>query len=156
MTLDRLCYGNVGVGQQEIATYVRAIDRERARLRKMLRSKDAKILARRPANGGWSIVENVRHLLWAEQRHLGRFLPDGFEWSRMGMTAFRGREFADVGKRPTKDIETVFQEWDEIHRPIRKAVKSAGGGVEQALWGNHRHLGIHIRVIERLLRKWDG
>ena len=72
------------------------------------------------------------------------------------MTGFRGREFADVGTEPTTDIEQVFEEWDAVHKPIRKAVKSAGGDVEKALWGNHRHLGIHIKIIEKLLRKWEA
>jgi len=144
------------MSEQEIARYITEIDRERARLRKLLRGKDAKMLNRRPPNGDWSIVENVRHLLWAEQRHLGRFLPEGFEWSRMGMTGFRGREFADVGKKPTKDVEKVFEEWDEIHKQIRKAVKSADIDIEKALWGNHRHLGFHITIIEKLLRRWDA
>ena len=139
------------MGQLGVATYVRAIDRERARLRKLLLSRDPRILARRPASGDWSIVENVRHLLWAEQRHLGRFLPGRVEWSRVGLTAFRGKEFADVGTRPTKDVAKVLAEWDKVHTSIRKAVKAAGGDVEQALDGNHRHLRYHIEIIERLL-----
>jgi len=141
------------MSQIEIATFVTEIDRERARLRAMLRPKDAKILARRPANGDWSIVENVRHLLFAEQLHLGRFLPDAFEWSEIGLTGMTAKKFADVGTRPTNDIEKVFQEWDAVHEPIGNALESAGDDVERALWRNHRHLGIHIRGIERLLRK---
>ena len=141
------------MSQQDVAKFLREIDRERRRLKAMLRSTDSKVLARRPANGNWSIVENVRHLLFAEQLHLGRFLPDGFEWSPTGLTGMTAKKFADVGKTPTKDIEKVFEEWDEVHRPIRRAVESARGDIESALWRNHRHLGIHIRVIERLLRK---
>ena len=110
---------------QQEATRISDIDRERSRLRRLLRSADPKVLNRRPPNGDWSIVENVRHLLWAEQRHLGRFLPGRVEWSRMGMTAFKGREFADVGTKPTNDVGKVFTEWDEIHKAIRKAAKSA-------------------------------
>lgn len=143
------------MSQQEIARYVAQIDRARGRLRKVLLSKDRRVLARRPASGDWSIVENVRHLLWAEQRHLGRFLQGRVEWSHMGLTAFRGREFADVGTKPTSDVEKVFAEWDEIHKHIRKAVKSAGGDVEKALWGNHNHLLHHITIIEQLLRTRD-
>ena len=130
------------------------IDRERARLRRLLRSHDAKVLAKRPASGDWSIVENVRHLLFAEQLHLGHFLRDGFEWNPLGMTQFTARKFAGVGKNPSTDVEQVFREWDAIHKPIRKAVRSVGGDdVDRALWRNHRHLGIHIRVIEKLLRR---
>ena len=91
------------MGPQDIANYIKEIDRERRRLRGMLRAIDGKVLGRRPASGDWSIVENVRHLLWAEQLHLGRFLPDGFEWSRLGLTKFTARRFANVGTKPTKD-----------------------------------------------------
>jgi hypothetical protein len=130
------------------------IDRERARLRRLLRGKDTRLLNRRPSNGDWSIVENVRHLLFAEQLHLGGFLAHGFEWSRLGMTAMTAKKFANVGTKATKDVDEVFAEWDALHRPIRAAMKSATGpGVEKALWRNHRHLNIHIDVIERLLRK---
>jgi hypothetical protein len=133
--------------------YVAEIDRERARLRRMLRSQDPRVLARRPTNGDWSIVENVRHLLFAEQLHLGGFLSDKVEWSRVGLTERTRPEFASVGTRPTNDVEKVFAEWDAIHIPIRKALKSAGGEIQRALWRNHRHLRIHTGVIEKMLRK---
>ena len=136
--------------------YIAEIDRQRARLRKMLRSQDPKVLARRPANGDWSIVENLRHLLFAEQLHLGGFLSGNVEWSRMGLTERTRSEFASVGTKPTQDVEKVFAEWDAIHLPIRKTVKSAGGEIERALWRNHRHLRIHSEAIERMLRKWGA
>jgi hypothetical protein len=133
------------------------VDRDRARLRRLLRSADTKLLNRRPPNGDWSILENVRHLLFAEQLHLGGFLSDGFEWSRLGMTGMTAKKFATVGRRATKDLGEVLAEWDAIHRPIRAAVKLAEGpDVERALWRNHRHLRIHIEVIERLLRKFGA
>jgi len=144
------------VNDWSVARYVTAIDGERARLRKMLRSKDAAILVRRPTNGGWSIVEHVRHLLFAEQLHLGRFLPNGFEWSPTGLGGNAGRDLAEVGTEPTDNLESVFREWDEIHKSIRKEVKSLDADVDRALWRNHRHLGIHIKVIEKLLRKWNA
>ena len=72
------------------------------------------------------------------------------------MTERTRPEFAFVGTKPTKDVEKVFAEWDAIRMPIRKAVKSAGGDIEKALWRNHRHLTIHIRAIERMLRKWGA
>src|SRR5690242_4184995 len=81
------------------------VDAERARLRRLLRSKDAKILNARPANGDWSIIENVRHLLFAEQLHLGRFLPEKFEFSQLGTTGMRAKRFAAVGKAKTRDVD---------------------------------------------------
>jgi hypothetical protein len=130
------------------------IDRERARLRRLLHAKDPAVLNWRPPNGDWSIVENVRHLLFAEQMHPGGFLAGGIHWSPLGLTDRPRPEFALVGKEPTKDIDKVFEAWDKLHAPIRRAVMSAAGpDLERALWRNHRHLGIHIRVIESLLRE---
>jgi len=132
------------------------IDHERSRLRRMLRGKDSKALNRRPPNGTWSIVEHVRHLLFAEQAHLGRYLPGGFEWSPMGEGGSAGRKLKQVGAKPSNDIDEVFAEWDRIHRPICSVLKAAKGAeAERSLWGNHRHLNTHTAIIERLLRKFE-
>jgi hypothetical protein len=129
------------------------VDRQRARLRRLVRGKDAKVLNERSSNGSWSIAENVRHLLFAEQLHLGGFLPEKVDWSPVGITGMTAKKFANVGKWPTKDIDEVFAAWDAVHGPIRRAMKSAiGPDVERALWRNHRHLRIHADVIEQLLR----
>jgi DinB superfamily len=138
----------------QYAASIADIDRERARLRLLLRSKAPGLLNRRPPNGAWSVVENVRHLLFAEQLHLGGFLPHHVEWSPLGVTGMTAKKYAMVGQRATGDVDEVFAEWDALHRPIRAAVKSATGPeVEKALWRNHMHLRIHIDVIERLLRR---
>jgi hypothetical protein len=132
------------------------IDRERARVRRLLRGKAADMLSRRPPNGAWSIVENVQHLLFAEQLHLGRFVP-GLAFSPLGMTGMKARRFAAVGTRAPRDIDEVFAEWDAAHRAIRKALRAADReAIEVALWRNHRHLRIHINLIERLLRTWSA
>jgi hypothetical protein len=65
--------------------FIALIDAERARLRKLLRAADAATLGERPPNGKWSVVENVRHLLFAEELHLGRRLLADQEWSAMGL-----------------------------------------------------------------------
>lgn len=141
------------VSAQYVAT-IADIDRERGRLRRLLRAKDPKVLNRRPPNGDWSIVENVRHLLFAEQLHLGGFLPTKFEWSPLGMTGMTAARFASVGKTRTTDVDEVLAAWDVIHRPIRAAMKSAtGADAQKALWRNHRHLRIHTDLIEGLLRR---
>ena len=148
------------MSKQDIARYIADIDERRARLRKMLRGKDAKILNRRPPNGTWSIVEHVRHLLFAEQAHLGGYLPKppaaGFEWSPMGEGGSAGRKLKQVGSKPSRDIDAVFAEWDRIHRPIRAALKAARGpSAERSLWKNQRHLNTHTVIIERLLHRFE-
>ena len=99
------------------------IDDTRASLYELVRSTDAGVLAERPPSGEWSVVENVRHLLFAEQLHLGKFLPDAFEWSRVGLSGRTGRAYAGVGKDPTEDLEEVLKVWDAVHSSIREAVK---------------------------------
>jgi len=137
--------------QQDVATLVSELDQARAGLYALLRSKDAGAFAKRPASDEWSIVENVRHLLFAEQLHLGKFLPDGFEWSRLGLTQRTGRTFADVGKDPTEDLEKVFQAWDAVHQPIREAVKGGDRDAQKALDRHLKHLVHHINIIDKLL-----
>lgn len=102
---------------------VRKIDRTRSGLAKLLRSQDTRTLTKRPPSGEWSIIENVRHLLFAEQLHLGKFLPDRIEWDRVGMSGRTGKQYADVGKNPSEDLEEVLKAWNAVHRPIRNAVK---------------------------------
>ncbi len=133
------------------------IERERTRLRRVLRGHDARSLNRRPPNGAWSPLENVRHLLFAEQLHLGALVSRDVEFSPLGMTGMTAKKFAAVGRRRTSDVDEVFAEWDAIHRAIKNALKTASGlDVGKALWRNHRHLRIHTDVIERLLRRTAG
>jgi uncharacterized damage-inducible protein DinB len=132
-----------------------AIDKARAKLFRLLRSKDASVLAKRPASGDWSIIENVRHLLFAEQLHLGKFLPGRIEWNRVGLGR-KAKKYADVGKDATDDLEVVIQAWNAVHRPIRQAVKGGDAEVQQVLAGNLWHLEHHTNIIKTLLDDADG
>ena len=163
--------GDAVMSEQNVATLVSEVDRARRRLYALLRSKDARVLSKRPASGGWSIVENVRHLIFSEQVHLGEFLPDGFAWSPMGLTQRTGKTFTVkggvvvvrrherqlvaeyVGTEPREDLEEVFRAWDLIHQPIRKAVKVKGGDAQQALERHLKHLLRHVEVIEKQLAR---
>ncbi len=100
-----------------------SIDEARSGLVALLRSKDAQALAKRPPSGEWSVIENVWHLLFADQLHLGKFLPDGFEWSRRGLSGRTGRAYVEVGKDPTDDLKEVLRAWDVVHQPIFDAVR---------------------------------
>jgi hypothetical protein len=144
------------MGEREIANYIREIEAERDRLRTVLRGKEREVIERRPPNDDWSIVEHVRHLLFAEQLHLGRFQRVGFAWSPIGLGGHAGRNLSEVGQKPTTDVVEVLAEWDAIHAATREAVTTAAGDIERALWRNHRHLRTHIQVIEKLLRRWDA
>ncbi len=128
-----------------------SIDEARSGLVALLRSKDAQALAKRPPSGEWSVIENVRHLLFAEQLHLGKFLPNGFEWNRLGLSGRTGRAYVEVGKEPTDDLEEVLRAWDAVRSPIREAVRGGDEEVQKKLRLNLKHLERHIDTIETLL-----
>ena len=142
-----------GAGTTEL---LRNIDKARSSLARLLRSQDPKAMAKRPPSGDWSVIENVRHLLFAEQLHLGKFLPDGFEWSRTGLSGRTGRAYAEVGKGATDDLAEVLQAWHAVHRPIRKAVQGGDAEVQKKLTGNFMHLLHHIGIIKTLLDEARG
>ena len=133
-----------------------SIDEARAGLTAFLRSKDAQALAERPPSGQWSVIENVRQLLFAEQLHLGKFLPNGFEWNRVGLSGRTGKRYAKVGKDATDDLEEVLQAWDTVHRPIRGAVRGGDEEVQKKLRLTLKHLVRHIDTIKTLLAEAGG
>ena len=89
---------------------VAAIVEHHARLRALLARFEPSILATRPPSGDWAAIENVRHLVFTAQRHLGPFAPDGLGWSRMGLAQ---GQHADVNA--TTDVAAVLDEWDRGH-----------------------------------------
>ena len=159
------------MSQQTATRLLSDVDRTRRRLYALLRSTDARLLARRPASGDWSIIENVRHLVFAEQVHLGEFLPDGLAWSPMRMSPRAERRFAAQGgvvvvRREGRqlsaaydgterrdDLEDALLAWDLIHQPIRKAVKAEGEAAAYKLERHLKHLVRHVEVIEKLVAR---
>jgi hypothetical protein len=137
---------------------VRAVAAERERLRAMLRGMAPGLLAERPPSGKWSVVENVRHLIFAEESHLGRFVPGVRTWSAVGLAphnkaASMGSRM--VGTNETTDIVAVFEAWDEVHARTCRAFQGGATlteAMERSFDRNLRHLRAHIKVIERLLR----
>jgi uncharacterized damage-inducible protein DinB len=126
------------------------IDEAKGALYALFHAQSPEALAQRPPSGEWSVVENVRHLLFAEQLHLGRLLPEGFSWSGLGLRTDGRRRPPEVGSQPTDDIEEVLAAWDAVHAPIRDAALSTDGA-DQELQRNLRHLLRHVRIIEALL-----
>jgi hypothetical protein len=131
------------------------IDAEQLRLRDVLSGKDEATLAARPANGQWSVVENVRHLLFAEQLHLGRFVPGGQQWSTVGLTpnGMRDKErFRMVGSAATTSVREVLEAWAAVHVLTLELAQHDSEEVRGALQRNLKHLRNHIKRIESLLR----
>jgi hypothetical protein len=139
---------------EDIPALCASIDVEQLRLRRLLLDNSGAAWAERPPNGQWSVLENLRHLLFAEQAHLGRFVPDGQRWSPLGFTPATMR-----AARKLPPVETalpslfdVLAEWEALHVRIGETISGLRDeDVRRALIKNRKHLRAHARVIERLL-----
>jgi uncharacterized protein YjbI with pentapeptide repeats len=95
----------------------------RAAFRQRLRATDAGLLATRPSADEWSALENVRHMLFAEDIYLNRFiLQNDKPLNRLGLLPefLQSRAgYEDVGREPSDDLETVLAAWDAVHAGMR-------------------------------------
>lgn len=139
------------------AALLASIEGEFARLRQLLAGKDEAAMAERPPRAAWSVLEIVRHLLFAEQAHLGRFVPSGKSWSPLGYTPRTMQETRklpppDAGAPPPRVAE-VMAAWEAIHAATSQALAGQDTAeVRTALARNLKHLRSHVRTIERLAR----
>ncbi len=62
--------------QDPIALVLAQIDTSRGQLRALLEGLPDQVITQRPPSGKWSVLENVRHLLFAEQAHIGRLFRE--------------------------------------------------------------------------------
>jgi DinB superfamily len=133
------------------------IDTEQARLRELLAGKDPAMLARRPSSGKWSVVENLRHLLFAEQGHLGSVNPGGVtEWNPLGLpSGGMQKHFPTMDSAATPEVGQILEAWQALHTSAGELIKIDSPEVRRALWINRRHLRTHIKVIESLLREHE-
>lgn len=85
-----------------------------------LRATEPARLTARPLPDQWSAVENLRHLIFAEDLYLNRWLLQNNEpWCEQGMLpAFLANDarYDRVGSRPCEDIETLLAAWEAIHK----------------------------------------
>jgi uncharacterized protein YjbI with pentapeptide repeats len=143
----------------------------RAEFRQRLRTTDAGLLVARPNADEWSALENVRHMLFAEDLYLNRLiLQNDKPLNRLGLLPefLQPREgYADVGCEPSDDLETVLAAWDAVHADMRaflieltpeklhsparnldgELIKTVG----EILQGLARHDLEHIRQVEAAL-----
>ena len=129
---------------------------EHAALRDLVAALDYTAISRRPASGQWSIMENIRHLLFAEQAHLGRYVPDGRKWSAAGYTPQTMRDARDVSRPPSASpsLGDVLSAWDALHRATAATLTTQDSpAVRTAVARNLKHLRAHVNVVRRLVRE---
>ncbi len=129
------------------------IEAERSRLRALLARKDPAVLSR-SSSGKWTVIENLRHLLFYEQG-LGRFTADGVSFSPLGYPPpglWKHRQFSAFQFDAIPTADEVLAEWDSAHASIRDSLTRDDSEVRLALGKTVRHLRSHIRQIESALR----
>jgi hypothetical protein len=131
-----------------------AMTEHHARLRMLLERFEAVALVTRPPNGDWSAIENIRHLLYAEQHHLGRFVPGGLGLSHLGLP--QGRFAPITGTDPRTNLSTVFDEWKRVHAAACDGLDLTRAGVSDQLPRLWRHQQAHGRLAARSLSQVTG
>jgi hypothetical protein len=84
-----------------------------------MRSTDPALLSARPDPENWSAVENLRHLIFAEDLYLNRWLLQNDEpWCKHGLRPSfldNNPRYAEIGSQSSEDIETLLAAWETIH-----------------------------------------
>ena len=130
------------------------LDAQQATLRELLTGKDDALLAERPPSGKWSVLENLRHMLFAEQAHLGWWIPGDRQWSPVGYTPqmmLTVKRMGTDGSAPS--VASVLAGWGSVHEDTRAALRNYDTpGLRDHLRAHLRHQQQHVLTIERLLR----
>jgi hypothetical protein len=102
------------------------LDQVRAGFFSWLQATEHSYLTRRPGPAQWSVLELVRHLLFAEDLYTNRWLLKNDEpWNKLGLLPvfLAGRaDFIDVGSQPTEDLEAILSAWAAVHARLMKFV----------------------------------
>lgn len=140
------------------AALLAALDAEQAALRALLDGIEESSLVKRPPNGNWSVLENIRHLLFAEQAHLGGFFPESREWSPYGLAndgLLAKKTLRPLGTATPSKLAEVLAAWQEIHSVSQQLAEIDSAKTRIALNKHLRHFRGHVKVIERQLRQVD-
>jgi hypothetical protein len=136
------------------AAALAAMTEHQTRLRTLLERFERAALATRPPSGDWSAIENIRHLLLAEQHHLGRFVPGGLGRSELGLP--QGTFAAVTGIDPRTDLRAVFDELERVHAAACASIDLARPELIDQLPRLWRHQQAHARLAARALRQVTG
>jgi len=143
------------------------LDEVRSGYKAFLRSLDRIVLEAQPEPGEWSALECLRHMLFAEDLYLNRWLlRNERPWLPEGLLpAFLSGQagYMEVGSRPTADLEMVLAAWEELHQgtwqfvmrvtpdELHRSTRDIDFGqsdVAHVLQGLSQHDLLHIRQAE--------
>ena len=135
------------------ATLVAMTEHE-SRLRALLEQHEPAALTARPSNGDWSAIENVRHAFYAEQHHIGRYVPGGLGLSPMGLP--QGHTAPRAFAKVTPDLAAIFEAWERVHAEACARLDLSQPGLELQLPRLFRHQQAHARLAIRALSEATG
>jgi hypothetical protein len=160
---------------ENVRLVMQRLDEFREGFRRTLMAVEPALLVNRPAPEEWSVVEIVRHLLYAEDLFLNRrILGNAEPWNPMGLLPdilTKDPAYAGVGSKPVEDILVLLDAWQAIHarmhafvdsvteevlrRPLRD-LAYGHGTVGDVLQGMPHHDLDHIRQAEGALKTLSG
>jgi hypothetical protein len=143
------------------------LDEVRAAFTAFLRLQEAGILIAQPEPGEWSALECLRHMLFAEDLYLNRWLlRNDIPWLEQGkLSAFLVNRpgFERVEGRPDASLEEILAAWEALHcqtwqfidqltpNDLRRSTRDVDfgqGDVAHVLQGIAHHDLVHIRQAE--------
>lgn len=149
---------------------IQRLDDIRSDLFQLLRTTPKEKLTVRPKPKQWSALEHLRHLVFAEDLYINRWiLRNQTPFSNLGLLpGFLGGRpgFKEVGTAPSKDLQQILDEWTRIHELTISFVSKAEsadlkqdtsdidfrqGDVGHVLEGMAKHDLHHILEIEEAI-----
>lgn len=133
--------------------WIAEIGARQAYLRDLL-SDDDPGYAKRPPTGKWSVVENLQHLLFAEQAHFRRYLENPPPWSLYALppTGMQSQKQFRPLAQPASSAREVLKAWAEVHQSTKTLAGNDSPQLLNRLERHVKHLNAHVTIIERLLR----
>jgi uncharacterized damage-inducible protein DinB len=103
----------------ESARVMAQLQSVRDRLYDHLESSNEEELVNRPSPNKWSVVEILRHLIFAEDLYLNRWILQNEEpWLQIGLLPDFWKNdpnLSDVGKKETTDLREILECWANLH-----------------------------------------
>ena len=138
----------------DLAAVLANMTEHQSRLRALLETFDRETLATRPPGGDWSATENIRHAFYAEQHHLGLYIPGGLGLSPLGLP--QGAHAHVRGDDPRTDLPAVFDEWTRVHAEVCEKLDLAIPWMAIQVPRLMRHQQQHARAAARALSQITG
>jgi hypothetical protein len=159
----------------EVRRVMARLDEVRSAFRDEVRACDPQLPSKRPAPDEWSVIEVVRHMLYAEDWYLKRWIAaNDAPLHKAGLLSPFTQpvgEFACVGSEPPQDIEAALAAWAEVNARTRAFVakltpedvrhsshypEARGHTAGQVLQQLARHDLDHIRQAQKVLSALNG